>query len=132
MRNDNGFNWYKKYIPICSILLGVIAIIIAQFAGIKRTTGLFSIIALGPIISGIVAYLRYAGAKDVKQTVRVIIEASWILFSFGLGYLVMAPSSYYSANTWVMILIILDALLLVGLGLSSLIYFAKKGYSLTP
>lgn len=128
----NKINLFKKYIPLLSIIFGLTALIIAQFAKLPRTEGLFTIIAIGPIINGLVAYLRYKNAENVKKTVRIIVEASWIPFSFGLGYLVMAPSSYYAANSIIMTLIVMNALILIGLGLSSLIFFGKNGYSLTP
>lgn len=132
MKIDERFEWYKKSVPRLSLLLGIIALIIAQFAELPQTKGLFSIISLGPVISGLIAYVRYSRADNLKQTVRVIVEASWIPFSFGMSYLVMAPSEYYNVGGLVLVLLLLNALLMIALGLSSLIYFGKRGYSLTP
>lgn len=126
--------WYKKYVPLYSILLGVLAIVISLFTELPRTRGLYIGIALGPIVTALTAYIRYgfAGSKTRLGLAKVVVETAWTPLTFGLGYFIMAPSSYYAAPGGVLALILLVGLLMMILGLKTLIALGKKGFELTP
>jgi hypothetical protein len=126
--------WYKKYVPLYSIILGVLAIVVSFFVDLPRTRGLYIGIALGPIVVSLIAYLRYGfeSSNNALGLAKVIVETAWMPLSFGVGYFVMAPSTYYAAPGGTLAIVLIIALLMVILGLRTLIALSKKGYELTP
>ncbi len=126
-------NWYKKNVPKLSIILGVIQIVIALlFIELSRTKGLYICIAACPIIMSLIAYLRYLNANTNADIAKIVVETAWFPLSFGLGYFILAPSSYYEVSTGAMILVLIDAACMMLLGLKTLISLSKKGFPLTP
>lgn len=124
--------WYKVNVPRLSILLGVLEIVVGLFAYMTRTKGLYTCIALGPIIVGLIAYARYQGAKDSKSVAKVTVETAWVTLSFGCGYFIMAPSSYYAAQAGILTGALIVAAAMIGLGIATLVAFGRKGFELTP
>jgi hypothetical protein len=124
--------WYKVNVPRLSILLGVLEIVIGLFAYMTRTKGLYTCIALGPIIVGLIAYARYQGAKDSKSVAKVTVETAWVALSFGCGYFIVAPSSYYAARGSVLTATLIVAAAMMVLGIRTLVAFGREGFELTP
>ena len=124
--------WYKINVPRLSILLGLLEIVIGLFAHMPRTRGLYTCIALGPIIMGLIAYARYQGAKDSKSMAKVIVETAWVALSFGCGYFIVAPSSYYAARGSVLTATLIVAAAMMVLGIRTLVAFGREGFELTP
>lgn len=133
MMQSEGLKWFRNNLHVLSILLGALAIVISQFADKPRSAGLYSIIALGPVISGLVTILRYSMSDGTPRSIgKIVVECGWVCFSFGLGYLMMLPSTYYAVQGAVALLLVLDAVALVAVGGYTLYKLGKLGLSLTP
>ncbi|NLS44280.1 MAG: hypothetical protein GX969_00845 [Firmicutes bacterium] len=124
--------WYETNMPRLAIILGIIAIVIGLFAQLPRTKGLYMLIAIGPILAGIVAYARSEATTDIKRVADIIIQATWIMLSFGCAYFVMAPSEYYSARGGLTAIILIVAGIMVVFAIATLVAFGRKGFELTP
>lgn len=126
--------FFIRNVPRLLLIFGIIGVVISLFAPNPYGRGLFALIALVPIIFGLVTYARLSRAKDDdKKTSKIIIEATWILFTFGLAYLVMAPSAYYHpGNAGVQAGLIILGLIQGVFGAYSLASHGREGYILTP
>ena len=124
--------WYRVNVPRLSILLGLLEIVVGFFPSLPRTRGLYTGIALGPIVAGLIAYARYQGVKGDKGTAKVVVETAWIPLSFGCAYFVMAPSRYYAAGAGAMAAALIVATAMILLGVRTMIAFGRRGFQLTP
>ncbi len=125
--------WFQKYVYVVALILGVIALLAAQAADTNRARLLYTFIALGPVVAGLLTILRYKiSPKTEKYFAKIIAECAWVCLSFGLGFLMMLPSSYYAVQPSITAVLVLNALLLAAFGLYTLINIGKMGFSLTP
>jgi len=123
----------RKNLHVAALVLGVIALVIAQFAETSRATGLYSLVAAGPVLIGLITFWRYAASEGSARSIaKIIAECGWVCLSFGLGYYVMLPSSYYAVRAAVSAPLLIDGGVLILLGAYALYTVGKLGYSLTP
>ncbi|MDI7247547.1 MAG: hypothetical protein QME92_08805 [Bacillota bacterium] len=128
-----GLKWFRSNLHVWAFILGAFAVVIAQFADKPRSAGLYSIIALGPVLGGLVTLVRYRRSDGTPRSIgKIVVECGWVCFSFGLGYLMMLPSRYYAVQGGVAALLILDAVALVAVGGYTLYKLGRLGLSLTP
>lgn len=132
-RQAEGLAWFRANLHRLALFLGVAAIVVSQFADKPHSAGLYSIIALGPVVSGVVTSFRYKMSDATPRSIsKIVVECGWVCFSFGLGYFMMLPSSYYAVQPGVAALLSLDAAALVALGGYTFYRLSKLGLSLTP
>lgn len=123
----------KKKVHLYTIGLGIALLILAQFAGTSHARGLYSIIALGPVIGGLATLVRLQYTRGLpKDIAKIVVECGWVALSFGLGFFMMVPSAYYALSGGLTALVLVVAAALVGLGLYVLLTIRKLGFSLTP
>jgi len=131
---ESKLDFFKRNVPRTLLILGVIGVVISLLAPNPYGRGLFLLVSLVPIIVGLLTYVRLGKAQnDDGKVSKSIIEASWILFTFGVAYLVMATSTYYHPGNDV----VHAALIVLGIvqaifGAYSLVSYGREGYIMTP
>ncbi len=124
---------FKKHVHIVTLVLGVVALVVAQMADTSRAAGLYTAISLGPIAAGLITIYRHKVSSGTDKSVaKIVVECAWVDLSFGLGFLMMLPSSYYAVQSPVSVLLGIDAVVMAVYGLYVLINLNKMGFSLTP
>jgi len=123
----------RRYLHVMALVLGAIALLTAQMADTARARGLYSAIAMGPVLAGLISIYRYrVSSGSEKSYAKIIVECAWVCLSFGLGFWMMLPSRYYAVQPVVGLLLGIEALFLAVVGLYGLVTLGRMGFSLTP
>lgn len=126
-------SWFRKNVHLLALALGAAGVVIALFAELPRSRGLFGLIAAGPVVAALVTMLRYSLSNgEPKSIAKIATECAWVCLSFGAAFFVMLPGTYYQVGSLVKGLLFLDGLALAAVGLYALVGIGKLGYSLTP
>ena len=123
----------QQKMPRNTMLLGIIALVLARYIYEGEARTLYSIIALGPILGGITQLLdsRFTHGER-KKVVKLLAARGWIAALFGLILFTLSLARVYPLATNLFIGLLVVGATLVGLGIYVLVSLKKLGFPLRP